>query len=58
MCEDGQYISNRQCMGCRGHFKDGASCNKLTGRCDVGCDTQWTGLFCERKYTATNDSNI
>lgn len=29
----------------------GTYCNKLTGRCDEGCDTQWTGDFCERKYT-------
>lgn len=29
----------------------GTYCDKLTGRCNEGCDTQWTGDFCERKYT-------
>eukprot|EP00105_Crassostrea_gigas_P032687 XP_011455797.2 PREDICTED: receptor-type tyrosine-protein phosphatase alpha-like [Crassostrea gigas] len=48
LCSDREYISNRRCVSCKGHCKNGAPCNKLTGQCDSGCDTQWTGLFCER----------
>nr|XP_034319545.1 multiple epidermal growth factor-like domains protein 11 [Crassostrea gigas] len=46
-CPNGQFISNRACVDCPGHCKDGASCNKLTGMCDNGCANHWTGTFCE-----------
>ena len=49
-CKDGQYISNRTCVSCKGHCKDGSPCNKLTGRCDNGCSNQWTGEYCECMY--------
>ena len=45
-CQDGQYISNRQCIPCQGHCKIGAHCNKSTGRCDYGCENHWTGDIC------------
>nr|XP_022306150.1 multiple epidermal growth factor-like domains protein 10 [Crassostrea virginica] len=45
-CQDGQYISNRQCIPCQGHCKIGAHCNKSTGLCDYGCENHWTGDFC------------
>lgn len=51
VCENGQYILNGQCVSCKGHCKTGTYCDKLTGRCNEGCDTQWNGDFCERKYT-------
>nr|XP_022306516.1 receptor-type tyrosine-protein phosphatase alpha-like isoform X4 [Crassostrea virginica] len=47
VCQDGQYISNKQCKPCQGHCKDGTPCNKLTGKCDNGCNNHWTGSFCE-----------
>lgn len=46
MCDDGEYITNKICVDCPGHCKDGAPCNKLTGMCDSGCANQWTGTFC------------
>ena len=49
-CDDGKYIHNRMCVQCPGHCKNGEPCNKLTGRCDHGCDTHWTGDFCQRMY--------
>nr|XP_022304836.1 laminin subunit alpha-1-like [Crassostrea virginica] len=47
VCQDGQYLSNKVCRPCPGHCKDGAPCNKSTGRCDNGCSNYWTGIFCE-----------
>nr|XP_022306522.1 usherin-like isoform X2 [Crassostrea virginica] len=47
VCQDGLYISNKVCKPCQGHCKDGAPCNKSTGRCDNGCSNHWTGTFCE-----------
>lgn len=44
-------------MRCKGHCRIGTYCNKLTGRCDDGCEAQWTGDFCERK-NATINTNI
>lgn len=46
VCEDNQFISNKICVNCSGHCKDGTHCNKLTGMCDNGCANQWTGSFC------------
>nr|XP_022304830.1 receptor-type tyrosine-protein phosphatase alpha-like isoform X2 [Crassostrea virginica] len=48
VCQNGQYISNRQCTLCKGHCKDRAPCNKLTGRCDNGCSNYWTGDYCDQ----------
>ena len=50
VCNDMQYVSNRQCVPCKGHCKDGSPCNKLTGRCDNGCSNHWTGEYCESVY--------
>lgn len=47
VCSDGTYISSRMCVRCPGRCKNGAPCNKLTGRCDHGCEDNWTGQFCE-----------
>lgn len=46
-CLDGQYLSNRTCVPCQGHCKDGSPCDKITGRCDNGCSNHWTGEYCE-----------
>ena len=46
-CLDGQYISNRTCVPCQGHCKDGSPCDKITGRRDDGCSNHWTGEYCE-----------
>lgn len=50
VCRDGEYISNKTCVDCPGHCKDGAQCDKLTGLCDNGCAKQWTGTFCHSLY--------
>lgn len=50
VCADGRYISNGYCVKCKGHCKNDEHCNKLTGECDSGCATQWTGTFCDRTY--------
>ena len=39
---------------CQGHCKDGAPCNKLTGKCDGGCSNRWNGTFCERLHKKPN----
>lgn len=51
VCADGRYISNGYCVKCKGHCKNDEHCNKLTGECDSGCASQWTGSFCDRTYT-------
>lgn len=47
-------------MICKGQCKIGTYCNKLTGRCDHGCEAQWTGDFCEPKNTTryTNKGTV
>lgn len=50
VCEDGKYISNKVCVDCPGHCKDGSPCNKVTGMCDNGCANQWTGTYCNSGY--------
>uniref|UniRef100_K1RAV5 Tyrosine-protein kinase receptor Tie-1 n=1 Tax=Magallana gigas TaxID=29159 RepID=K1RAV5_MAGGI len=45
-CPNGKFISNKSCVDCPGHCKDGASCNKLTGMCDDGCANHWIGTLC------------
>lgn len=50
VCPDTQYISNRKCVPCQGHCKGGEPCNKLTGRCDNGCQNYWTGDLCQSVY--------
>ncbi|XP_078327496.1 uncharacterized protein LOC111115605 [Crassostrea virginica] len=47
VCPDRHFISNRKCVPCQGHCKGGAPCNKLTGRCDNGCQNYWTGDLCQ-----------
>ena len=46
-CNDGEYFSPNGCMHCKGHCKDGSTCNKLTGYCDGGCENNWTGEYCQ-----------
>ena len=50
VCPDRHFISNRKCVPCQGHCKGGAPCNKLTGRCDNGCQNYWTGDLCQSVY--------
>lgn len=33
---------------CVGHCRDGSICNHMTGQCDRGCDTGWTGVMCNQ----------
>ncbi|XP_065939059.1 laminin subunit beta-1 [Magallana gigas] len=47
VCSNGTYISSGMCVRCPGRCQGGAPCNKLTGRCDQGCEDKWTGQFCE-----------
>lgn len=46
VCPDGNFISSKACVDCLGHCKNGAHCNKLTGKCDNGCSNHWNGTFC------------
>ena len=38
-------------MSYQSHCKSESPCNKLTGRCDRGCDNFWSGEFCQSMYT-------
>lgn len=44
-CTNGWYSVNcsRQCSG---HCRENIPCNHVTGHCDKGCDTGWTGTLC------------
>lgn len=50
VCDNGHFISNKSCVDCPGHCKNGAPCNKLTGMCDNGCANHWNGTFCNGMY--------
>lgn len=45
-CLKGWYGVNCSSL-CVGHCRDNSTCNHVTGLCD-GCDTGWTGTFCEK----------
>lgn len=51
------YVKNKTCLQCHGHCKNGEPCNKLTGRCDNGCDHHWIGEFCQSTYANHANSN-
>uniref|UniRef100_A0A8W8NYI9 Multiple epidermal growth factor-like domains 10 n=1 Tax=Magallana gigas TaxID=29159 RepID=A0A8W8NYI9_MAGGI len=34
---------------CKGHCRDGTTCNHVTGQCDRGCGTGWTGSLCGKE---------
>lgn len=46
-CSVGWHGANcsQQCLG---HCGEGATCNHVTGLCDRGCGTGWTGLQCDK----------
>lgn len=46
-CKEGWYGHNctEQCVG---HCRDGATCNHVTGFCDIGCAAGWIGEFCDK----------
>lgn len=35
---------------CQGHCRNGTTCNHVTGLCDKGCDTGWTGVQCDKGF--------
>lgn len=45
-CGEGWYGVNCS-QQCKGHCKDNAACNHMTGQCDKGCDSGWTGNLCD-----------
>ena len=47
VCDDGGYIRDKTCLPCQGHCLNGEHCNKLSGRCENGCQNYWRGDFCE-----------
>ena len=57
VCDDGMNVKNEACLQCQGHCKNGVPCNKLTGRCDNGCDLHWIGEFCQSLYSNHAYSN-
>lgn len=46
-CVIGWYGENCN-RRCAGHCKDGTTCNHVTGQCNEGCDTGWTGFMCDK----------
>lgn len=46
-CSEGLYGVNCS-QRCKGHCRDGTTCNHVTGLCDRGCGSGWTGLNCEK----------
>lgn len=50
VCDNGMYVKNKTYLQCHSHCKNGEPCNKLTGRCDNGCDHHWIGEFCQSTY--------
>lgn len=46
-CVIGWYGENCN-RRCAGHCKDGTTCNHVTGQCNEGCDTGWTGYMCDK----------
>lgn len=46
VCNGRNYIVNQECVPCKGHCKDGAPCDKLTGQCN-SCADFWMGEFCD-----------
>lgn len=54
VCDDGMYIENKTWVHCQGHCKNWTPCNRLTWRCDKGCENHWTGEFCQRRYIIYN----
>lgn len=46
-CSEGWYGEN--CTErCVGHCQYGKTCNKVTGQCDSGCKSGWTGYMCDK----------
>lgn len=46
-CREGWYGDNCS-QQFTGHCIDGTTCNHVTGLCDGGCDTGWTGSVCDK----------
>lgn len=49
-CGEGWYGVNCS-QHCGGHCKDNMKCNHVTGQCDEGCATGWTGTTCSKGKT-------
>lgn len=45
-CSEGLYGVNCS-QECKGHCREGVTCNHVTGLCDRGCADGWTGSDCE-----------
>lgn len=49
-CPKGTYVPG--CThNCSGRCLNGASCNRTTGKCDQGCESGYTGTFCEKSMS-------
>lgn len=46
-CREGLY-GERCSQLCSGNCKDNKTCNHVTGQCDEGCTTGWTGAMCDK----------
>lgn len=56
-CTDGWYGLNCS-QECARHCKDNAACNHVTGLCDGGCNTGWTGYMCDKGIVLKLDDLI
>lgn len=46
-CRKGWYGVNCS-QQCAGQCRDNTTCNHVTGHCERGCASGWTGIFCNR----------
>lgn len=46
-CTEGWYGVNCS-QTCSRHCRDSTKCNHVTGQCEKGCDTGWTGSLCTK----------
>lgn len=56
-CREGWYGINCD-QPCVGHCRDNATCNHVTGQCDIGCAARWTGKLCDKGSTCDFTSSL
>lgn len=46
-CSEGLYGESCS-QQCKGHCRDGTTCNHVTSQCDGGYGSGWTGSLCDK----------